>query len=570
MTPTTSRSSGPSPGYVGHDQPELVAARPDRQAGDRQSRAVCAQDLIDDPSSRAPEFSRLRPSAVMLRPGRKATRTFPMAVEIDGAPTGYQLGTGVRIITGAGGRDVSSTACTSVRRCHVSCDGAGEASNLRFTGVLPGDEVHVDNRAFLAYCYYSRHHVNDRRVASSSRVDGVPIYPQHQLPTMSPFMGVRSLRRSTRASCMWVHHTHDASLWPSQGIGMTAARRAMRRGPRRRERVPAPLDRERRARPAGVRASPAASGQQHLAYRLPAHHRAVARRSGRLGGARLSSPGTDFNYADGHVTLPANGGRARRHPARRVGHRQRRQPGRGQSGRAGHACRSTPRSRRAPARSSPPNGTSMARAPIRSSTPKSTAPPRGSGWRSRTPGTGPVPISPPHWSIRTAKETSPLLAGVCPTWPPPASWSHNQPASRRRRQRPHRRSRRSRRSRPRGRLGAGHRTWRRRSLCAYRCSLEVGLNTAIGPRPMRPLHVSVDTHGALGGRTDDRRTGAPLHVLRLRPAIELRRVPRCGIFIYFNVLRSWVSAGFRSLGGEIRPRRHELTPRRENDTETRK
>ena len=100
------------------------------------------------------------------------------------------------------------------------CDGEGEASNLRFTGVAPGDEVHLSNRAFLAYCYFHRHHSRSVEVDYSSlSVDGAPIYPQYEVPLLSPFMGTNHTGRF-EGKMMWVHHTHDASLWPSQGTGM--------------------------------------------------------------------------------------------------------------------------------------------------------------------------------------------------------------------------------------------------------------------------------------------------------------------------------------------------------------
>jgi hypothetical protein len=98
------------------------------------------------------------------------------------------------------------------------CDGAGEANNLRFSGVRPGDEVHLDNRAFLAYCYFYRHHLLPHAEYRFLEVDGKPVFEQHELPEMSPFMGtVHSAEY--QGKLMWIHNTHDASLWPAQGVG---------------------------------------------------------------------------------------------------------------------------------------------------------------------------------------------------------------------------------------------------------------------------------------------------------------------------------------------------------------
>ena len=140
-----------------------------------------------------------------------------MAVELDGVPDGYLLGAGVRVLSGqAAGRQLY---CTNGVGNVLLCDGEGEASNLRFRGVVAGDEVHVDNRDFLAYCYYYRHHLRDTPEYDFLRLDGNPIFEQHAELEMSPFMGVLHTGRF-EGKMLWVHHTHDASLWPSQGIGM--------------------------------------------------------------------------------------------------------------------------------------------------------------------------------------------------------------------------------------------------------------------------------------------------------------------------------------------------------------
>src|SRR3546814_7725744 len=65
-------------------------------------------------------------------------------------------------------------------------DGRGDANLLRLTEVEPGDEVHVDNHAFLAFCYYYRHQITDDAICDFLRVDGRPIYPTHDVPLASP------------------------------------------------------------------------------------------------------------------------------------------------------------------------------------------------------------------------------------------------------------------------------------------------------------------------------------------------------------------------------------------------
>src|SRR3546814_4609061 len=87
-------------------------------------------------------------------------------------------------------------------------DGRGDANLLRLTDVEPGDEVHVDNHAFLAFCYYYRHHITDDAICDFLRVDGRPIYPQHDVPLASPLMGVPYCGQYD-GKLMWIHATQD-------------------------------------------------------------------------------------------------------------------------------------------------------------------------------------------------------------------------------------------------------------------------------------------------------------------------------------------------------------------------
>ncbi len=130
------------PGYVGHDQPDLVVGDLIDKPG-TVTRVVCAQDFLDDPELQRAE---VRPPAAAGadagRDPRASTCRSPSRSRAQSS--GYQLGTNVRITSGkAAGR--SLWVMYSVGDLMV-CDGAGEASNLRFTDVLPGDEVHLDNQ----------------------------------------------------------------------------------------------------------------------------------------------------------------------------------------------------------------------------------------------------------------------------------------------------------------------------------------------------------------------------------------------------------------------------------------
>jgi Tannase and feruloyl esterase/PKD domain len=211
--PTYFENFWTKPGYVGHDQPELVV--PDLiDQRCNVKRTLSARDLNESPQFAGPEYQTMRTLAAMVGAGGEAY-DFPYAVEVEGlAPGGYRLGTGVRVVTGsAAGR---SLYATGVAGDVFACDGHGDANILRFGGVLPGDEVHVDNRKFLAYCYFARHHLMDEPVFDHLRVDGVPIFPQHPVPEMSSLMGV-CYSGQYRGKLLWIHHMHDSSVWPGWG-----------------------------------------------------------------------------------------------------------------------------------------------------------------------------------------------------------------------------------------------------------------------------------------------------------------------------------------------------------------
>jgi hypothetical protein len=200
-----------TPGYVGHDQPEVVDGDLINIHG-KVSRVFTARDLQELPQFAAPEFTSMRNLSVALSAGNF---DLPVAVEVEGLGNGYRLGAGVRLTSGkAAGRQLYTIGSAG---SVMSCDGHGEANLLRFTGVAPGDEVHVDNRKFLAFCYFARHHLLDEPQFEAFRVDGRPIYPQHPAPLMSPLMGV-AYSGQFKGKLLWIHHTHDASLWPPQGV----------------------------------------------------------------------------------------------------------------------------------------------------------------------------------------------------------------------------------------------------------------------------------------------------------------------------------------------------------------
>jgi hypothetical protein len=210
------------PGYVGHDFPELVL--PDLiDTVATVKRVVTARELVESPEFSGQELQTLRTLVTVFASSRPDGFDAPFAVELDGLGDGYRLGAGLYVLNGeAAGRRLY---CNLLAGDVLYCDGRREANLERFAGVLPGDEVRVDNRAFLAFCYYARHHVMDDLQFTSLQVDGLPMYPQHEVPLQSPLMGT-AYSGQYEGKLLWVHHTHDASLWPPQGVIYEQAVRA--------------------------------------------------------------------------------------------------------------------------------------------------------------------------------------------------------------------------------------------------------------------------------------------------------------------------------------------------------
>jgi Tannase and feruloyl esterase len=201
------------PGYIGHDSPEVVL--PDViDTTTTVNRVITARQLLTEQEFSGVDYLLMKTMAGIMA-ADEATIDNPYALEIKGLPAGYRLGAGLRMVSGdAKGRQLYAIGTAGDL---FAGDGHGEANLLRFNGVRAGDEVHVDNRNFLAFCYFHRHHIMEDSQFDSLRMAGRPIYEQHPVPLMSSLMGV-SYTGHYQGKLLWIHHTHDSSLWPSQGI----------------------------------------------------------------------------------------------------------------------------------------------------------------------------------------------------------------------------------------------------------------------------------------------------------------------------------------------------------------
>jgi hypothetical protein len=201
------------PGYVGHDQPEFLGQDIlDKRA--KVKRVLTGGDVLADPRFEEPRHQNFR-MLVSVFSSLTGDPDLPVAIELEDVGPGYRLGAAIKPVSGeAAGR---ALYCASLADNVYYCDGEGDANLLRFKGVKPGDEVHIDNRKFLAFHYFARHHVLNDLQFADLMVDGVATYPQHPVPMNSPLMGV-GYSGKYEGKLMWVHHTKDSSLWPPNGV----------------------------------------------------------------------------------------------------------------------------------------------------------------------------------------------------------------------------------------------------------------------------------------------------------------------------------------------------------------
>ncbi|MGW6360285.1 hypothetical protein ACWFR5_35260 [Streptomyces sp. NPDC055092] len=285
------------PGYIGHDLPEAVADDViDLRTTVR--RVVTIGDLMSDPAYAGEEYGPLRVLSGLLGGGDP---TLPIAVEVDGLDRGYSLGTGLRLVSGrAAGRQLYCMAQAGVL---LVGDGVGAADLERFRGVVPGDEIHLDNRRFLAFCYYHRHHLMDEPAFDGLRPDGIPLYEQHVVPTMAPQMGVAYSGRYT-GKLLWVHHTHDSSLWPSQGVVYEAAVRAAQGEKAARERFRLRwTEHAEHVPPAFLASAPNRATTSWLIDYLPVIEQSLLDLVDWVERG-IEPAGTAYEYRDGRVVLP--------------------------------------------------------------------------------------------------------------------------------------------------------------------------------------------------------------------------------------------------------------------------
>jgi Tannase and feruloyl esterase len=192
-----------TPGYLGHDAPEQLAA----YRTNLKSRVV---RLLD---------AKAAGRSLQMEAEESAT----VALEVEGANARRLIGARITVLTGAA--EGLKRICTG---------GTGEVlttsalSNEPFAGVEVGDEVLVDNRDFLAFAHWHRHQVGEGRLRyrelQQFALDGVPIYPQRPVYGARPEDGERTGR--FEAKMIVVQNAIDGIAWPNGALSYLDLARA--------------------------------------------------------------------------------------------------------------------------------------------------------------------------------------------------------------------------------------------------------------------------------------------------------------------------------------------------------
>jgi hypothetical protein len=189
------------PGYAGFDEGDRLL----RHLFDVQGtvkRVVRASQLVDPEVGDGGSTGDVQASSM---------GAVPRGIVLDGVDDLSRApGARIEIMTGkAAGRVLN---CLSVSAGVMYGMALGEAGNLLFEGVEPGDEVRICNRDFLAFSYLHRHQIfADLPEFDQFKVDGRPIYPQRSLGLPEE---QRMFGGWFQGKMIIVQNLHDRGTWP--------------------------------------------------------------------------------------------------------------------------------------------------------------------------------------------------------------------------------------------------------------------------------------------------------------------------------------------------------------------
>lgn len=133
-----------------------------------------------------------------------------LGIVVNGLDPKRALGASLKMLSGAAkGHELHTIAVLE----DVLLGGADVP--YRFEGIEPGDQISVDNRKFLAYCYFHRHQVDASAQYAPYRVDNTPVYPQR--PNFAGSGGLSGAVASGefKGKMIVIQNAHDAATLPN-------------------------------------------------------------------------------------------------------------------------------------------------------------------------------------------------------------------------------------------------------------------------------------------------------------------------------------------------------------------
>jgi len=197
------------PGYAGADG-ALASALVEEKAVVARVVTLAELQETNDPRAR---------TLLMFARARADVDT-PVAIVLADLDAAVMAGAAMRFVTGtASGRRLFCTGV--VGEALLGGAGTGEG----FEGVQAGDEVHVDNREYLAYTYFHRHQVDARAPEYAQfLVDGRPMYPQRERDfARSGLLSGGTPRGVFTGNMIVVQNAHDAACWPNAAFSYRRA-----------------------------------------------------------------------------------------------------------------------------------------------------------------------------------------------------------------------------------------------------------------------------------------------------------------------------------------------------------
>ncbi|HEX5586861.1 MAG TPA: hypothetical protein VFZ17_06095 [Acidimicrobiia bacterium] len=193
------------PGYLGHDDPQILSSV-----------------LIDERHTvsrlvKASDITNVMAQMAMRLATAGASGTEPTwGIQIDTDDHERLFMAKVTVLTGeAAGRELLISGTEDDVLSPFS-----ERTPEMFEGIAVGDEVRVDNRDFVAWCYYHWYQIEDPTVDGIDRefepwlVDGNAVYPQRGSRPVSAAAPSR-YKRTLSNKMIYVQPTLDAQVWPT-------------------------------------------------------------------------------------------------------------------------------------------------------------------------------------------------------------------------------------------------------------------------------------------------------------------------------------------------------------------